>query len=144
MRIRRLARDAVFITVAVMALGGFSTGIAGAASAAPMSTVSAVSSGGGAIPRMLPSCNTPAVCTYDVGIRGIILLQRFSCAGPKSYSRITNPIFQILNACPVRVWYLNGAPGSGGHCLNPNSNQSGVGRFGTVRGIGVSTNRNHC
>ena len=141
MRIRRLARNAVFIAVAVVVLGGFSTGIAGAASAAP--TSSAVTSSN-AIHRMLPSCNTPAVCTYDVGIRGIILLQRFSCAGPKAYSRITNPIFQILNACPVRVWYFNGAAGSPGHCLNPNSNQSGVGRFGTVRGIGVSTNRNHC
>lgn len=144
MRIRRLARNAAFIAVAVMVMAGFSTEIAGAASTAPASPVASAVSSSGAIPRMLPSCNTPAVCTYDVGIRGIILLQRFSCAGPKTYSRITNPIFQILNACPVRVWYLNGAPGSGGHCLNPNSNQSGVGRFGTVRAIGVSTNRSRC
>jgi hypothetical protein len=140
MRIRRLARDAVFITVAVMVLGGFSTGIAGATSAAP--TSSAVTSSS-AIHRMLPSCNTPAVCTFDVSIRGIILLQRFPCTVRKAYSNITNPIFQILNACPTRVWYFN--PGSSaGHCLNPNSNQSGFGRFGTVRGIGVSANRSNC
>jgi hypothetical protein len=107
---------------------------------APTSPVSAAVSSGGAIPSMLPSCNAPAVCTYNVGIRGLILLQRFPCTAPRGYGNITNPIFQILNACPTRVWYYNPS----GHCLNPNSNQSGVGRFGTVTGIGVTTNRNHC
>lgn len=141
MHIRRLARNAVFITVAAVVMGGFSTGIAGATSVAPTSTVSvsAVASGG-TILRMPQGCNAPAVCTFDVTTRGIVLLQRFPCTAPKGYGTIRNPITQILNACPTRVYYFNPT----GHCLNPNSNQGGVGRFGSVNGIGVSTNRNHC
>jgi hypothetical protein len=138
--IRRIARNAVFIMVAVMVMGGFLAGVAEATSATPASPAVTSSS---AIHRMLGGCKTPAVCTFNVGIHGIILLQRFSCASPKGHGNITNPIFQILNACPNRVYYYN--PGSkAGHCLNPHSNQSGVGRFGTVRGIAVSRFRTKC
>jgi hypothetical protein len=140
MRIRRLARDALFITVAVMVLGGFSTGIAGAASSAPTNSTVTSSS---AIHKMLGGCKTPAVCTFDVGIHGIILLQRFSCRAGGVYSRIINPIYQILNACPTRVYYFNRLGGPH-YCLNPHSNQAGVGRFGTVKGLGVSGNKTKC
>jgi len=139
MHIRRLARNAAFIMVAAMVTGGFLTGIAGATSVAPTSTVSAVPSGG-ATPRMLPNCNAPAVCTFNVGIRGLVLLQKFSCAAPKGHGSIVNPIYEIANLCSTRVYYYNPS----GHCMSPNSAQAGTGRFGTVTGIGVSTNKKNC
>jgi hypothetical protein len=139
MHVRRLARKAVFITAAIMVLAGFSTGIAGTASAAPtshVSAVAAVASVGTTAPRMLPNCTQ--FCTFDVGIRGLILLQQFSCSPPRSYSRITNPIFEMVNNCSIRVYWLNR---TGHGCLNPKSAKSGVGRFGTVTNITTSSDR---
>jgi len=146
MRIRRLARNAAFITVAAMVMGGFSTGIAEATSVATTNTVtSAVSSvspmtPGGTTYRMPVSCGNH-FCTLGLAPRvGEYIIQEFSCAGPKGYSRITNPIYGMQNNCSVRVWYFN----PGGHCISPHTSLAGVGRFGTVTGIGVSTNHSNC
>jgi hypothetical protein len=137
MRIRRLARDAVFITVAVMVLGGFSIGIAGATSAAP--TSSAVTSSS-AIHRMLPGCNAPAVCTFDSSIRGLVLIQKFSCAAPRMHNNIHTPIFEIANLCSAQVYWYN----SSSHCMSPNSVSAGAGRFSGITAIGVTAIHRNC
>jgi hypothetical protein len=141
MRIRRLARNAMFIMVAAMVMGGFSTGIAGATSAAPTSTVSAVSAvpSGGMAPRMPLGCT--GFCTYALTTHGLVLIQQFNCTPrPKGYSNVRNPIYQMTNTCGVRVWYFN----PNGNCMNPHSSRAGVGRFGTVTGIGISRNTANC
>lgn len=140
MHIRRLARNATFIMIAAMVMGGFSTGIAGATSAAPMSTVSAVSSGGGAIPRMPASCGYH-FCTLGLAPRvGEYIIQEFSCTIATNHGGIRNPIYGMQNNCSVRVWYTNPS----GHCISPHTSLAGVGRFGTVITIGVSTNHSNC
>jgi hypothetical protein len=140
MRIRRLARNVAFIAVVAMVMGGFTTGIAKAASEAPASTVSVTSvTSGGAITRMPLGCT--GFCTYALTTRGLVLIQQFNCTPrPKGYSNVRNPIYQMTNTCGVRVWYFN----PNGNCMSPHSSRSGVGRFGTVTGIGISTNTAHC
>jgi hypothetical protein len=143
MRIRRLVRNAAFIAVVAMVMGGFTTGIAKAASEAPASTVSVTSvtsvTSGGAITRMPLGCT--GFCTYALTTRGLVLIQQFNCTPrPKGYSNVRNPIYQMTNTCGVRVWYFN----PNGNCMSPHSSRSGVGRFGTVTGIGISTNTANC
>jgi hypothetical protein len=140
MHIRRLARNAAFITIAAMVTGGFLTGIAEATNVAPTSTVSAVTSGGARTPRMLPNCNPPAVCTFASSIRGIILIQKFPCTANRHYGGIQNPIFEIANLCSAQVYWYNPR----GHCMSPNSAQAGTGRFGTVTSIGVTGIHRNC
>lgn len=139
MRIKRLARRAVFITAAAMVLVGFSTGIAGTASAAPTSavsvSVSAVASGGTtAVLRMPASCGTH-FCT--LGLAGgphpfEYIIQVFGCV-LGGHSNITNPIYGMQNNCGRRVYWYN--PSS--HCIEPHSSLAGVGRFGHVYSISI-------
>jgi hypothetical protein len=142
MRIKRLARKAVFITATVMVLAGFSTGIAGTASAAPTSavSVSAVASGGTpAVPHMPASCGTHFCTIGLVPHAGEYIIQVFNCSPPKQYKSITNPIYAMQNNCSNRVyWFDRGVIGG---CLNPHSSKSGVGRFGTVTIIETSSSR---
>jgi hypothetical protein len=140
MHIKRLARKAVFITAAVMVLVGFSTGIAGTASAAPTSHVSAVASGGTpAVPHMPAQCGNN-FCTLGLSTRGEYIIQVFRCSPHGTYHGIRIPIYGMQNNCSFRVYYFN--PGT--HCVSPHSSQAGVGRFGNVDEIFVSTNPSHC
>jgi|SwirhisoilCB1_FD_contig_31_20793176_length_767_multi_3_in_0_out_0_1 hypothetical protein len=140
MHIKRLARKAVFITAAVMVLAGFSAGIAGAASAAPTSTVSvpAVASVGITVPKMPVLCSSH-FCTIGLSLRGLYVIQVFNCSPPTSYSRINNPssIVQMQNNCSIRVYWLSKGGGHG--CVNPHSSKGGQGRFGTVTNITTSS-----
>jgi hypothetical protein len=131
MRIRRLARKAVLIMAAVMLLAGLSTGVAGTASAAPASTVSVASSA--AIHRMLPGCTPqPKFCTYASSIRGILLLQKISCAAGHGANSVNgNIIFQMFNGCGTRVYYYwNGTKNHG--CINQHSTSSRSGGFPNI------------
>jgi hypothetical protein len=132
MRIRRLARKAVFITAAVMVLAGFSTGISGAANAAPASP--AVTSSG-TIHRMPLGCT--GFCTYELTTRGLILIQEFACV-LGGHSGIRNPIYQMTNTCANRVYWYNPSQ----HCIEPHSSLAGVGRFGTVYNINIGARTN--
>jgi hypothetical protein len=131
MRIRRLARKAVFITAAVMVLIGFSAGIAGAASAAPASPAVTSSS---AIHRMLPGCTPqPQFCTYASSIRGLLLLQKFGCEEHEQHTAQNGGnIFEMVNGCHTRVYYYYGPGNEDEGCINGNTSQSGVGRFPKV------------
>jgi hypothetical protein len=140
MRIRRLARNAAFIAVAAMVMGGFATGVAGATSVAPASTVSAVTSvtSGGTAPRMLPGCTPqPQFCTYASSIRGLVLLQKFGCAIGRIHSAVDgNIIFEMVNGCAVRVYYYYTSGGDG--CINHNSSRARTGDFAPIRSFYVS------
>lgn len=146
MRIKRLARKAVFITAAVMVLVGFSTGIAGTASAAPTSavSVSAVAFGGTtAVPHMPAGCTT-GVCT--LGLAGgphpfEYVIQRWTCA-IALHSGIVNPVFGVVNNCSTRVWTHAQPP----HpvCISPHSTKTGVGRFGNVTNVQVTFATSNC
>jgi hypothetical protein len=141
MHIRRLARNAAFIAVAATVTGGFATGIAQATSVTPTSTVSSVPSvtSGGTAPRMPQGCTK--VCTFDVGIRGLVLLQQWPCT-PALHSGITNPVFEVVNNCSTRVWTHAEPPKP--VCISPHSAKSGVGRFGTVSNVQVVTATSNC
>ena len=131
MRIRRLARNAAFMAVAATVMGGFLTGIAGATSVAPTSTVSVVAPGG-TIPRMPGSCTPqPAFCTYASAKTGLVLLQKFGCARNVGHTALSGSIiFEMVNGCATRVYYYHPAGGHG--CISHNTIQAGVNRFGNV------------
>lgn len=135
MRIRRLARNAAFIAVAAMVMGGFLTGMAGATSAAPASTVSVVAPGG-TIPQMPASCNHNEFCTYSWSpAGGLHLLQKFGCQTGVSHGAVHgNMIFEMVNLCSHRVLWYNPAE----HCINPDHTSAGAGRFGNVTGFYTS------
>lgn len=124
MHIRQLARNATLITVAAIVTAGFSTGIAQATNAAPASTVSAVTHGGSATPRMLPGCTPqPQFCTYASSIRGIILLQKFGCAHSVGHNAVNGDIiYQMFNGCGVVVYYYYGTSHG---CMKPHSTRAG-------------------
>ena len=136
MHIRQLARNAALITVAVFVTAGFSTGIAQATNAAPASTVSVVTPGvsavapgvsavapGGTTPRMLPGCTPqPLFCTYASSIRGIILIQKFSCSHSVGHNAAPSPVYQMFNGCSVVVYYYYGTSHG---CMRPHSTRAG-------------------
>jgi hypothetical protein len=137
-RIKWLARKAVFITAAVMVLVGFSTGIAGTASAAPTSTVSAVSSSpvtsgaAATVPRMPANCGNH-FCTLGLSGHSEFIIQEFNCVNQVHHPGIINPIYGMQNNCSNRVFYYNPHR----QCVNPHSSIAGVGRFGQVNTIWV-------
>jgi hypothetical protein len=125
MRIRRLARNAAFITVAAMVMGGFSTGIAGAASAAPTSTMSAASApvtpGGTAprVPRMPENCTE--FCSIGISGHTFYIIQQFGCTGNQGHSAVSGTIYRLVNNCANRVYYYYASGGNG--CISGHSQQ---------------------
>jgi hypothetical protein len=138
MHIRRLARNAAFITVAAMVMGGFLTGTAGATSVATTSsTVSAVPSAGTTVPKMPPWCPGQFCALGQTG-RYLGIVQQFGCTINHVHTAVNgNDVYEMVNNCGTAVdYYYNG--GSTRGCVNAHSAKAGTGRFPNISYYWVS------
>jgi hypothetical protein len=59
------------------------------------------------------------VRTYYLSIRGgLILLNQFNCT-PVTHAMVLNPIDDVQNKCPTRVWLHGANPRTEAYCVSP-------------------------
>jgi hypothetical protein len=85
---------------------------------------------------MPASCRANTFCTYRfVPHVGLELIQEFGCQTRVGHAAVDgSSIFQMVNLCAWRVLYYNPSQ----HCINPDTTQGGLGRFGNVTSFYVS------